>query len=107
MRTVLIGSDFMYNSVGNLIPIEINTNSGFDNENVRVEEFDDTFNLIPLLQFITDNGFTKIEYIGEIRQFYVKLSGSVDIECNMTQVTNAITVPFIEDNETTLIIRSA
>jgi len=107
MRTVLIGSDFMYDSVGNLIPIEINTNTGFDNENVRVEEFDDTFNLIPLLQFITDNGFTKIEYIGEIRQFYVKLSGSVDIECNMTQVGNAITVPFIEDNETTLIIRSA
>ena len=107
MRTVLIGSDFMYNSVGNLIPIEINTNTGFDNENVRVEEFDETFNLTPLLQFITDNGFTKIEYIGEIRQFYVKLSASVDIECNMTNVGNAITIPFIEDTETTLIIRSA
>lgn len=107
MRTVLIGSDFMYNSVGNLIPIEINTNTGFDNENVRVEEFDETFNLTPLLQFITDNGFTKIEYIGEIRQFYVKLSASVDIECNMTTVGNAITIPFIEDTETTLIIRSA
>jgi hypothetical protein len=107
MRTVLIGSDFMYNSVGNLIPIEINTNTGFDNENVRVEELDETFNLTPLLQFITDNGFTKIEYIGEIPQFYLRLSASVDIECNMTQVANAITVPFIEDNETTLIIRSA
>jgi hypothetical protein len=107
MRTVLIGSDFMYNSVGNLIPIEINTNTGYDNENVRVEELDESFNLTPLLQFITDNGFTKIEYVGDIRQFYLRLSASVDIECNMTQVANAITVPFIEDNETTLIIRSA
>ena len=63
MRTVLIGSDFIYNSNGNLIPIEINTNVGFDNENSRVEDADNSFNLSSLLQFITDNGFTKIEYI--------------------------------------------
>ena len=25
MRTVLLGSDFMYNKDGNLVPIEINT----------------------------------------------------------------------------------
>lgn len=107
MRTVLIGSDFIYNSTGNLIPIEINTNVGFDNENSRVEGGDDSFNLSSLLQFITDNGFTKIEYIGGIHQFYQRLLASVDIECNMHNVTNGITIPFVEDSDTTLIIRSA
>jgi len=107
MRTVLIGSDFMYNGNGNLIPIEINTNTGWDNDNVRVEHSNDSFNLSPLLQFITDNGFTKIEYIGAIHQFYQRLSRSVDIECNMNYVTETLTIPNVEDSETTLIIRSA
>jgi hypothetical protein len=107
MRTVLIGSDFMYNSTGNLIPIEINTNVGFDNENSRIESGDDSFNLSPLLQFITENSFTKIEYIGSIHAFYQRLSASVDIECNMTYVADAITIPFVEDSDTTLIIRTA
>jgi len=107
MRTVLIGSDFVYNSNGDLIPIEINTNVGWDNDNVRVEENADSFNLAPLLQFIEDNGFTKIEYIGAIHQFYQRLSQSVDIECNMHYVAEALTIPDIEDSDTTLIIRSA
>jgi hypothetical protein len=107
MRTVLVGSDFMYNGNGNLIPIEINTNVGFDNENKRVESADDVFNLSALLQFITDNGFTKIEYIGAIHAFYQRLSASVDIECNLNYVNNALTIPNVEDSETTLIIRSA
>jgi hypothetical protein len=107
MRTVLIGSDFVYKSDGNLIPIEINTNTGFDNENSRVEEGDDSFNLSSLLQFITDNGFTKIEYIGAMHPFYQRLKEAVNIECNMNYVANAITIPSIEDNDTTLIIRSA
>ena len=107
MRTVLIGSDFVYNSNGNLIPIEINTNVGWDNENSRVESNEDAFNLVPLLEFITNRGFTKIEYIGGIQQFYQKLSQSVDIECNMHYVGEALTIPDIEDSDTTLIIRSA
>ena len=107
MRTVLIGSDFVYNSNGDLIPIEINTNVGWDNENSRVESNEDAFNLVPLLEFITNRGFTKIEYIGGIQQFYQKLSQSVDIECNMHYVGEALTIPDIEDSDTTLIIRSA
>ena len=30
MRTVLIGSDFVYNKDGNLVPVEINTSIGWD-----------------------------------------------------------------------------
>lgn len=107
MRTVLIGSDFMYNGNGDLVPIEINTNVGYDNENSRVESPDDIFDFAPLLDFISENGFTKIEYIGAIHQFHQKLSQSLDIECNMHYVGEALTVPNIEDNDTTLIIRSA
>jgi hypothetical protein len=80
---------------------------GWDNENSRVESNDVAFNLAPLLEFIADKGFTKIEYIGAIQQFYQRLSQSVDIECNMNYVGEALTVPNIEDNDTTLIIRSA
>ena len=107
MRTVLIGSDFAYNGNGDLVPIEINTNVGWDNENSRIESNDVAFNLAPLLEFIADRGFTKIEYIGSIYQFHQKLSQSVDIECNMNYVGEALTIPDIEDSDTTLIIRSA
>jgi hypothetical protein len=107
MRTVLIGSDFMYNSNGDLVPIEINTNVGWDNLNTRVESNEESLNLTSLLQFISDNGFTKIEYIGAIPGFYDELSKSVDIECNLHTVYGSLTIPDIEDNDTTLIIRSA
>jgi hypothetical protein len=107
MRTVLIGSDFMYASDGSLIPIEINTNIGWDNDVQRVEDADDVFDLTDLVEFITTNGFTKVEYIGAVQPFYQTLSQSVDIECNFHLVGDSLTVPNLEDNDTTLIIRSA
>lgn len=107
MRAVILGSDFMYNSNGDLVPIEINTNVGWDNENSRIETNDVAFNLTPLIDFIHQNGFTKVEYIGAILQFYTKLSSSIDIECNLHLVQEALTIPDIEDSETTLIIRTA
>ena len=107
MRTVLIGSDFMYKPNGDLIPIEINTNVGWDDLNIRIESNEESLNLTSLLEFISDKGFTKIEYIGALPVFYNQLSKSVDIECNMHSVQKSVTVPYIEDNDTTLIIRSA
>lgn len=107
MRTVLVGSDFMYKPNGDLIPIEINTNIGWDNLNTRIESDEESLNLTSLLQFISDRGFTKIDYIGALPVFYNQLSKSVDIECNMHIVQNSVTIPNIEDNDTTLIIRSA
>jgi hypothetical protein len=107
MRTVLIGSDFMYNSNGDLIPIEINTNVGWDGPNSRIESNEESLNLISLIEFINNNGFTKIEYIGALPYFFDVLSKSVEIECNMHSVNGSLTIPFIEDNDTTLIIRSA
>lgn len=107
MRTVLIGSDFMYNPNGDLIPIEINTNLGWDNELQRIEKTEDVFDLAPFLEFVSTNGFTKIHYIGAIYPFFNKLSQSLDIECNFHYMEDGLTIPDIEDNDTTLIIRSA
>lgn len=106
MRTVLVGSDFMYNKNGDLIPIEINTNVGWDIIS-KIEKNVDCLDLTNLIQFINDNNFTKIEYIGGLSYFFNVLSESVTVECNYTPVFSSVTVPYIEDSENVLIIRSA
>lgn len=110
MRTVLIGSDFMYDSNGNLKPIEINTSVGWDGPE-KVENDIDCLNFSDLGAFIESQNFTKICYIGDIGYFHKKLEtyctdNSIIYEFHPVGYT-AITVPFIEDTETTLIIRSA
>jgi hypothetical protein len=109
MKTVLIGSDFMYDKDGVLKPIEINTNVGFTH--THLEDFNDIFDTSHLIEFVTQNGFTKIDYISGVKVFSdVLASMSIDlgIEYEYHQVAgNSITVPYIEDTETNLIIRSA
>ena len=81
MRTVLLGTDLVYDSLGNLKPIEINTNAGMNR--LTKEEIDNAFNLNELSNFITSNNFTKVTYIGGIRQFHDKLeilSNNLNIE---------------------------
>ena len=56
MRTVLIGSDFIYDKDGNLKPIEINTAVGWDGIE-KIEEDADCLNLTNLHTFINDNNF--------------------------------------------------
>jgi len=110
MRTVLIGSDFMYDKNGNLKPIEINTAVGWDNAE-KVEDDEDCLDLTGLDTFIKAKGFTHIHYIGEIRHFHKTL----ETYCNSNSLiyeyhaagAMSITIPSIEDSETALIIRSA
>ena len=52
MRTVLIGSDFMYDQDGNLKPIEINTAVGWDNAS-KVEHDVDSLDLTNLYQILS------------------------------------------------------
>ena len=107
MRTLLLGTDFMYKQSGELVPLEINTSVGYDGIG-KIENDVDVFDLQALVTFIENNNFTKIEYIGNIGQFYNNLTASVSVECEIHQVQeNAVTIPYIEDTETTLIIRSA
>lgn len=110
MRTVLIGSDFMYDASGNLKPIEINTNVTL-NVNDKVEEVEDIFDFTNLESFITEKGFTSVSYIGDIKE----LDTALNTFCNTKSIFytfyqvggTSLTVPYVDDSETTLIIRSA
>ena len=109
MRTVLIGSDFVYNKDGNLVPIEINTNVGW--VNLTVEDNDTALDFTTLSNFITEKAFTKVVYIGSILKVSKKLKTLTDtlgiLFENHTTHMGSITIPFVEDNDETLIIRSA
>lgn len=109
MRTVLLGSDFTYNKDGHLIPIEINTNVGWNTS--KVEDDSEAVDLTKLSEFIVGWGFTKVVYIGSMITMLQKLKLMVEglnIEFQGEYTSpNAITIPYIEDNDQTLIIRSA
>lgn len=110
MRTVLIGSDFMYDKNGNLKPIELNTNVGWDGPE-KVEEDIDCLDFTSLDVVIKSNNFTIIHYIGDLDIFNRKLQtycvdNSITYEFHAVGKT-AITIPHIEDDASTLIIRSA
>jgi hypothetical protein len=109
MRTVLIGSDFMYDKDGNLRPIEINTAVGWNHN--KLESNEDSLDLTNLQNFITNNQFTKLVYIGNITWLNYKLESMVSVsalEYEYFKVDeNNITIPYVEDNDQTLIIRSA
>jgi hypothetical protein len=108
MKAVLLGSDFVYDKLGNLVPIEINTNVSQDS--VTVEEVDSIINLDKLLELINLNNFTKITYIGSIFYFSDKLEilcNTHNIEYIFVSLGYSNIIPFIEDTPDHLIIRSA
>ena len=109
MRTVLVGSDFMYDKNGNLKPIEVNTAVGYHYN--KLESNEEAIDLTSLLSFISTNGFTKVVYIGEIEDLSSLFSSALSeasVEYEYLMVPNtSITIPHVEDNDTTLIIRSA
>lgn len=111
MRTVLVGSDFMYDKNGNLRPIEINTATGWSQQ--KLESDEDSYDLSALGTFIQENGFTKVTYVYQagnkgIISRLESLLESLNIEFVNLQIgTTAITIPDIEDSETHLIIRQS
>lgn len=110
MRTVLLGTDFMYNQNGNLIPIEINTNVTL-NPNSIIENVSDVFDFSELETFINSKNFTKLVYIGDIAELNQELtsfSNTHTIEYTYYKVGgDSLTVPYVEDGDDILIIRSA
>lgn len=108
MRTVLLGSDLMYNQSGNLKLIETNTAVGWDGN--KIENDEDCLNLENLNQLILENNFSKIIYIGGI--YYLnkeleKFCASSNILYEYVRVDqNSLTIPDIRDSENILIIRS-
>jgi hypothetical protein len=110
MRTVLLGTDLMYDSNGNLIPIEINTNVGWSGPD-KWEDDSEVLDLSFLSSFLQDGGYTNLIYIGSIRTLSTAFSGM----CQTLNITyqeeivspSSITVPIVNDSDTTLIIRSS
>jgi hypothetical protein len=109
MRAVIAGLDFVYNSDGNLLPIEINTNIGYSMQ--KVEKDSDVFDMTDFQNFVTTNGFLKITYIGtnnkiskQIRDVATQLS--LEFESILVGLS-ALTVPYVEDSPTHLIVRTS
>ena len=110
MRTVLLGTDLVYDNNGNLLPIEINTNIAFDSN--RIEwDMNSILDLTELDQFIQTNNFTEVYYIGSMidlnMYFQNHWSGSSINYSFIETEDRSITIPNIEDFEYRLIIRSA
>lgn len=108
MRTLLLGSDFVYNSQGELIPIEINTNIGM--ASIMIEDEEDVFDLSSLQTFISTNQFTKVSYIGGIDYLSNKLDNlcsGLTIDYQYYKKVNSISIPDVDDYDEHLIIRSA
>lgn len=109
MRTVLIGSDFVYNKEGALVPIEINTSLGWTY--VTLEDSQNSIDLTALSEFISENSLTKVVYVGLLQVIASKIkelakTSGFTFEHILTSHTS-LTVPYIEDDDATLIIRSS
>ena len=111
MRTILLGTDFMYNKAGQLVPVEINTSLGIDGD-ITFESKNEIFDLTELIAFIQSNSFNKIHYIGNLnKEFGVALENElikIGVAYENHKVgEDSITVPYVEDSADILIIRSA
>lgn len=109
MRAVIVGLDFVYDSVGNLRPIEMNTNIG--NSIQKIENDSEIFDMTEFQNFVTSNMFTKITYIGSNAKIKEQIQNSatnlsLEFETVLSH-RNAITIPYIEDSPTNLIVRTA
>lgn len=110
MRAVLIGTDFMFKQNGDIVPIEINTNVGYDIKN-RLEDNNSVFNLTNLISFIKSNQITQVDYIGSLKYFSTLLQEELSKE-NVKyywhkQDSNTSYSINIPDTPTNLIIRSS
>lgn len=109
MRAVIVGLDFVYDSVGNLKPIEMNTNIGYSK--LKVEDDSAVFDMAPFENFVTTNAFTKITYIGinvKIKEQIQNVCTNLSLEFEVMPVgPTSLTIPYVEDSTTHLIVRTA
>jgi hypothetical protein len=108
MKVVLVGSDFMYNSKGDLVPIGINTNVTM-NESL-VDNSEEIFDLNPLKKFIHMNGFLNITYIGclyLLNTSLIKMCKEIGIPYRYIYVDDGFVTPDFTLDDKHLVIRSA
>jgi len=118
MRSVLISLDFIYTEDGTLHPTELNTNTSDDisirtdltNENF-VSIVNDYFDHELLNSFMISNDLTKIKVIGGVDRLFKAFANYYEYEYEYIKLnyesSSAQTIPDVEDEEDTLIIRIA
>ena len=108
MKTLLLGSDFVYDKNDKLVPIEINTNTAMDL--IFPEPRASVFELTGLREFVLNNTFNKITYIGGLYLLDEQLSVlciELNLEYDFVAIHGSTVIPYIEDTPEHLIIRSA
>ena len=122
MKAVVIATDYVKNTNGEFKVLEINTHT-----DILFKDANDYLDLDGLEQFVSDNGITNIEIISPKHYqrkiidvestdptpttiYFEKAIGDrfipngVSVDVHHTAV-DSITIPFVEDNDTTLTIR--
>jgi hypothetical protein len=122
MKAVLISTDYVKDTNGEFKVLEMNTQTG-----VVFKDVNNYLELDSLEQLVSDNGITTIEIITPKRQSPVALDlestnpepvfnyfensikekfEAIDVTVNIHfTLSDSVTIPFIEDNDTTLVIR--
>jgi hypothetical protein len=110
MRAVIIGTDFIYDNNGNLKPIEINTNITLSSNRLEFDQ-NEIFDMTDFANFITENGFNKVTYLGSVKSIKDKINDVCDnLSIEFTNIlvgTASLTIPYVEDSVDHLIVRTA
>ena len=119
MKAVLIGSDYILDGNGNVKLIETNTNTSIYDSMINELDYSE------LISLIQTNSITELVYIYSDEQYVHDNNFSIGIDLDLDKKlaeiasgsgltydkyqvsTNAITIPYIEDSPTKLIIRQA
>jgi hypothetical protein len=110
MKTLLLGTDFIYNKEGKLVPLQINTAIGH-NKFDRIENDNYVFDLTLLKDLIVKYNFDTIFYIGGIIPFknrFSNLCNELGKSLSFYKIEPpSLTVPLIKDDNSILVVRSA
>lgn len=103
MKGVLIGADLMYRQDGKLVPIEINTNVGWDLYN-RVETPEEALDPSDLIQYAIEHGITDIYLEGRVNEMRNVWPENCPVAVHELAKADLDT---FEDKETDLVIRTS
>ena len=104
MKGVLIGSDLMYRQDGSLVPIEINTNVGWDVMN-RMEREEDMWDFSFLRSYIKEHSITDVYLEGQIQR--MKNFWPEDMGAEVHVITKEEMDESTDESEYHLYVRSA
>lgn len=103
MRGVLIGSDLMYREDGKIVPIEINTNVGWDRTN-RKETLEEALDPAKLIKYAVSQGITDVYLEGIVSRLQQVWPASSSVAVHIIDKQELDT---FEDTDTDLVVRTS